>query len=59
MLANDHVVTNLDEIVDFRATADLSVAQGAPVNRAIGPNLDVILDDHSADLRNLAVVILI
>ena len=59
MLANDHVVTNLDEIVDFRATADLSVVQGAPVNRAIGPDFDVVLDDHSADLRNLAVVSLI
>ena len=40
------------------ATLDLSVAQGAPVNRAIGPNLDVVLDDHSADLRNLAVILI-
>src|SRR5262249_4538362 len=33
--------------------ADDGVANRAPVDRAVGPDLDVILDDDPPDLRNL------
>ena len=59
MLADHDVVPDLDEIVDFCATADFCVAQGAPVDGAVGADLNIVLDDYSADLRNLAVVVLI
>src|SRR6185312_1122046 len=55
MPANGHIVTDLDLIVDFGALADHGIAQAAAIDRGSGPDLDVILDQHPAGLRNLQV----
>ena len=52
MPSNHHVVPDLHEIINFRALADHRVAQGAPVDGGIGADFDIVLDDHSADLRH-------
>ena len=50
----EHVVADLDEIVDLGALADHGVADGAAVDGRVGADLDIILDDDPADLRHLA-----
>ena len=51
--ADDHVVANLDEIVDLRPLADHRVAVCAPVDRHARADFDVVLDDDPPDLRHL------
>ncbi len=53
MTADDDVVGDLDEIVDLGPLADDRVAIGAAIDRRSGADLDVVLDDHAADLRRL------
>src|SRR5690348_11792683 len=51
--SDHHIVANLYQVVDLGALADYGVADSTAINRAAGPNLHVILDDHPADLRHL------
>ena len=46
---------DLDQIIDLGALADHRVAAGAAVDRGVGADLDVVLDDDAADLRHLQV----
>src|SRR6185503_6715048 len=55
--ADDCVVADLDQIINFAAFSDDSVRNRAPVDRCVGSDLDVILDDHSTQLRRLFVPI--
>src|SRR5262245_43449364 len=48
-----HVVSDLDKIVDLGSLPDYGVPDGAAVDRGIGADLDVVLDDHTPDLRDL------
>ncbi len=50
--ANDNVVSDLDEIVDFRPLADHRIAVCASVDRHARADLDVVLNDDSPDLRH-------
>jgi len=52
MAANDYVVADLTEIVDFRRLSDDRVPYAATIDRRPGADLDVVLDDHSSSLRN-------
>src|SRR5262245_9584356 len=53
-MPSDHdVVPDLHEIINFRALADHRVLEGAAVDAAVGTDLDVVLNDHAADLRHL------
>ena len=47
MPANGNVVSDLHEVVDLGALADDGIAGGAAVDRGIGANLDLILDDRA------------
>ncbi len=51
--ADDDIVADLHEIIDLRPLADDRVAIGAAIDRRAGADLDVVLDDHAADLRHL------
>src|SRR5690606_11653450 len=51
--ADPHVVSDLDEIVDLGAFPDDRVGQRASVDRGIRADLDIVLDDDPADLRDL------
>ena len=55
VLADLDVVADLDEVVDLGPLTDDGPAQRRPVDRRVGADLDVVLDDHAADLRDLAV----
>src|SRR5215469_4224326 len=51
--AHLHIVTDLDQIIDLCTFANHRVAQGTAVDGRGGADLDVILDDHTAELGNL------
>src|SRR5262249_1565365 len=51
----DHVVADLHEVVDLGPAADDGLAEGGPVDRGVGADLDVVLDADDPDLRDLAV----
>ena len=50
--ADAHVVRDLDQIVDLGVFADNRVGHGATVDGGIGADLDIVLDNDAADLRN-------
>src|SRR3954454_99718 len=55
MPANDHVVCDMNEIIDFGPFADNGRAEGAPVNGCIRPNLHIIRDDDMSEMDHFAV----
>src|SRR6185437_1591070 len=52
VMADLHVVGDVHEVVEHRAGADRRVADSAAVDGAIGAELDIVLDDHAAELRH-------
>ena len=42
------------KVVDLGAFADHRIAQRATINCRVGADLDIVLDDHPAELRDLA-----
>src|SRR5258708_13353444 len=50
--AEAHVVADMDEIIEHRAGTDHRIAGGAAVDRAIGAQLDVVLDDDAPELQH-------
>ena len=55
MPADRAVVADLHEIIDLGPLADHGVAAAAAVDRGVGADLDIVLDDDAAKLRNLDV----
>src|SRR5256885_4193307 len=55
MFANGDVVPDLYEVVDFRPFTDDSRAERAAIDRNIGANFNIVMDNHVADLRYFAV----
>src|SRR5262249_830783 len=53
MASDRAVVADLDQIIDLGAFADHGVAAAAAVDGGVGADLDVVLDDHPAGLRDL------
>src|SRR6185437_7331513 len=47
-----HVVPDLHQIINHRAGADHRIGSGAAVDRGVGADLHVILDDDAAELRH-------
>src|SRR5262249_334869 len=52
--ADHDVVRDLDQIVDLGSFADDRITDPATVDRGIGADFDIVLDDHPSDLRNFA-----
>ena len=52
--AHPHVVPDLHHVVNLGAGADPGHAGRRAVDAGIGADLDIILDHHTADLRQLA-----
>ncbi len=59
VLADLDVVADLHEVIDLGTPADGRRAEGATIDGDIGAQLNVVVDDDTADLRNLAVFTLI
>src|SRR6185369_16520360 len=55
MFAQRNVVPNLNQVIDFRPAADDGRAERPAIDGDVRPDLDVVADDHIADLRHLAV----
>src|SRR5581483_7514702 len=55
VLAHVAVVPDLHQVVDLGAAADDRLAEGRAVDRAVGPDLDVVLDAEASHLRDLPV----
>ena len=53
--ADHDVVPDLHEIINFGAFADDRILKSPPVDRGVGADLDIVLDDDPADLRHLEV----
>ena len=49
--ADADIVGDLHEVVDLGALADDRVGHGAAIDGGVGADLDVVLDDDAADLR--------
>src|SRR5262245_59012072 len=63
-LSRDHcifadldVVGDLDEIIELHAPADDCRLEGSPIDAGICPDLNIVFDDHLADLRELDVAL--
>ncbi len=59
MLPDFHVVSDHHQVVDLGPLAYHGFAQGRPIDRRPGPDLDVVLDPDDADLRNLVMLALV
>lgn len=54
MLAQGHIVGNLDEIIDLGAAPDDRRTKCPAINGDVGADLDIIANKHAADLGNFA-----
>ena len=45
-------MADLDEVIEPRAGSDDRVAGRAAIDRSVGADLDVVLDDHATELRH-------
>ena len=52
VLADFHIVSDLDLIIQFHTEPDQCVFQRASVNRGVGTNFNFIRNQHTAHLRN-------
>ena len=52
-LPDMHVMSDLDQIINLGSGTDISIRPAAPVDGTVGADLDIVLDDHPAQLRNL------
>jgi hypothetical protein len=53
VFAHPHVVADLDQVVELDAVFEHSILQRAAVYAGIGPDLDVVTDQHTAQLLDL------
>jgi hypothetical protein len=51
--AYDHIVGDLNQIIDLRILPNHGVLKGAAVYAGIGPNRDAVLQNNTAQLRNI------
>src|SRR6516225_964252 len=55
VFSDDHVVSDLDEIVDLHAFLNPGSAESCAINRCVRADLDVVIDLHDSDLRDFLV----
>src|SRR5258705_13601891 len=55
MLANLHVVPDVDKIVEFDALGDAGVVQRAAIDGRVRADFDIVRNLHDADLRKFPV----
>lgn len=52
IFADRDIVSDLHQVVDFRAASDNRLTQGRPVDGRVRPNLDVVFNFNNPDLGN-------
>ena len=55
MTANTDIVAYLDQVVDLCALANDGIANSTAIDRCASPDLDIVLNDNAANLRDLEV----
>src|ERR1043166_3281233 len=55
MLPHNYVMGDLHEVIDLGTFADDSRTEGAAIDGDIGADFNIIMNDHIANLRHLAV----
>jgi hypothetical protein len=50
-LADANIMGDVDQVIDLGAPADDGVVDTAPINRGVGTNLHLILDDAASNMR--------
>src|ERR1700722_19507745 len=55
MPANDDVVRDMHQVVDFSALSDDGGPEGSAINGRVRAYLHIVVDDHVANLQHLAV----
>jgi hypothetical protein len=55
MASNNHVVGDLNEVIDLGSFSNNRIANPAPIDCRAGSNLDIMFDYDNADLRHLEV----
>jgi hypothetical protein len=58
MAPNSRVVANLHKIINFGAFTNYGIAQRGTVDCRIRPNLNTVLNNDAAELRNFPVSVL-
>src|SRR6185437_8132008 len=53
--SDEHVMPEVDEVVDLDAAADAGFLEGSTVDRGVRTNFDVVFEDQAALLRELEV----
>jgi len=48
--AEDNVVSNLHKIIETRAGANHRISRRSPIDRRVGPHLDIVLQNHPTKL---------
>ena len=57
MPPNDHVVRNLDQVVDLGAFADKRRSRRSTVDGGVGADLDIVLNNNTAHLRDFQMAV--
>jgi hypothetical protein len=52
MLANSHIVRDLDQIVDLNASPNEGSSEGSAIHRAVGAYLYVVVQFYNSHLRD-------
>ncbi len=53
VLADTHIVRNLDQVIQLNTIADDGIAERAAINRRIGADFNLVADKHAPYLRDL------
>ena len=53
MLAYIAVMSDLNQVVELNAAPQNGIGEPASINRAVGPDLAVVLDNHATELEQL------
>src|SRR6266516_2671574 len=59
MLPYNHVMGDLNEVIDFGAFTDDRRTQGRTINRYIRADFHIVMNDHVANLRHFSVYALV
>jgi hypothetical protein len=57
VLAHDHIMSDLDKVIDLGPLSNARLGKAGPVDTGIGSDLDLILENYGADLRQALVPI--
>src|SRR5262249_33063723 len=56
LCANLHIVSDMDQVIQFYAFGDARVVERAAIDRGVCANLDVVADFHNSSLRKLPIL---